>query len=326
MWNGCSYAFLFPSFTSLQLSPSTFSLSCLATGVQCSYFILPLVVYFTFSASQFYFCWPVSFPVASCGLYMSIFQLFRPLRCLFSLGNFKAVYHRAQAHAALCNEDEARRDFDMVEKLDPKFKPFVRQELKKLGDSMRTMHARQNKTYWDTTQEKWGPGGSKAESAARKKNVKFAQKATEEKTEADKKKTEVRKTEYKESSEKPAPAETEGVDDAETEKNPDVKAEQSNKELEGGRVSGEGLDNETMESVMVHEDGQGAPDNRATNKDSDPPATSTGKDNVVSKRSECDKGRKKVKCQSSAAPAPSGASQGNKATSDKTGNGRTQSE
>ncbi|CAF87986.1 unnamed protein product, partial [Tetraodon nigroviridis] len=50
-------------------------------------------------------------------------------------GNFKATYQRARAHAALCHEDEARRDFDMVEKLDPKFKPFIRQELKKLGEA-----------------------------------------------------------------------------------------------------------------------------------------------------------------------------------------------
>ncbi|XP_051277064.1 uncharacterized protein LOC127375190 [Dicentrarchus labrax] len=233
-------------------------------------------------------------------------------------GNFKAVYQRARAHAALCNEDEARRDFDMVEKLDPKFKPFVRQELKKLCEGMRTMHARQNKTYWDTTQEKWGPGGSKEKGAARKK--KFSQRATE----ADKK-TEVSKIEDEESSEKPASAEKEGVNDAETEKNPDVKAEQCNKELESGRENGEGLDNENMESFVGHEDGQVAPDNRATDKDSNPAPTSTGKDNVVSKRSVSHKSRK-VKCQSSAAPGPSGTSQGNKATTDKTGNGGTQLE
>ncbi|XP_056238140.1 myb-like protein X isoform X1 [Seriola aureovittata] len=240
-------------------------------------------------------------------------------------GNFKAVYQRALAHASLCNEDKARRDFAMVEKLDPKFKPFVRQELKKLGERIRTMHIRQNKTYRDTTQAKWGPGGSKTKKAARKENVKFTQKATEEKAEADKK-TEESKTEERESSEKPAPAEIDGVDDTETEKSPDVKAEQSNKELESGRGSEEGLDNENIESVVVHEYGQGAPDNRATDKDSDPVPTSTGKDNVVSKRSACDKGKKKVKCQSSPAPGPSKTSQGNKATSDKTGNGGTQSE
>ncbi|KAG7225744.1 hypothetical protein INR49_014395, partial [Caranx melampygus] len=72
-------------------------------------------------------------------------------------GNFKAVYQRALAHAALCNEEKAKRDFAMVEKLDPKFKPFVRQELKKLGERVRTMHSSQNKTYRDATLEKWGP-------------------------------------------------------------------------------------------------------------------------------------------------------------------------
>lgn len=218
-----------------------------------------------------------------------------PIHCLFlhSIGNFKAVYHRAQAHAALCNEDEARRDFDMVEKLDPKFKPFVRQELRKLGERMRAIHAHQNKTYWDTTQEKWGPGGSKAKGAARKKKVSL--KATEGKTEADKK-TDNSKIEDKESSKKPASAETEGVDDAGTEKNTDQKVGQCIKELESGMASREGLDNENRESVMVHEDGQSAPDNQATDNDSNPAATSTGKDNVESKRSTSDKGRKGKCC------------------------------
>lgn len=86
-----------------------------------------------------------------------------------STGSFKATYQRARAHAALCNEEEARRDFDLVGKLDPKFKPFIRQELKKLGESMRVVHARQMKTYWDTTQEKWGAGGSEVKGAERKK-------------------------------------------------------------------------------------------------------------------------------------------------------------
>ncbi|XP_019718860.1 aryl-hydrocarbon-interacting protein-like 1 [Hippocampus comes] len=73
-------------------------------------------------------------------------------------GHFKALYQRARAHAALCNEEEARKDFAAVEKLDPQFKPVVRQELKKLGENLRSMHAHQNKTYWLATQEKWGPG------------------------------------------------------------------------------------------------------------------------------------------------------------------------
>lgn len=277
----------------------------------------------------FVFSFPVLFFLTSCGLLWSLhvsFLSFIPLHCLFSysIGNFKAVYQRAQAHAALCNENEARRDLDMVEKLDPRFKPFVRQELKKLCTRIRTMQALQNKTYWDTTQEKWGPGGSKAKSATRKKNVKFSQKATEHKSKADTK-SEKSPIEEKESTEK-TPAETEEEDDAETEKNPDVETEHSNKVLDSGTESEEGLDNENIESAVVHGDGQDVPDNRTTDKDSNPAPTSTGKDNVVCKRSACDKGGKKVKCQSSAVPGPSGTSQENKVTSDKTGNSGTQSE
>ncbi|KAK1904722.1 Aryl-hydrocarbon-interacting protein-like 1 [Dissostichus eleginoides] len=237
-------------------------------------------------------------------------------------GNFKAVYQRARAHCALCNDVKARRDLDMVEKLDPSFKPYVRKELQKLGESVRLMQCRQNKTYWDTTQEKWGPEGSKTKSAARKKKVRFAQKITDEKTKAEKK-TEVSKIEDEESSEKPAPAETEGVDDAGTGKDPDVKAELSNKGLESGRAS---EDNENTESVAVPGEGQGAPDNRATDKDSDPEPTGTGKDNVVSNRSVQDKVTEKVKCPSSGELGQREAAQGNKDPCDKTGNDGTQSE
>lgn len=213
------------------------------TGIHCSYFILlySSLYYITFNF-QFYFS--VFFSCClTWSLHVNISVISTTPLSFTYIGNFKAVYQRARAHAALCNEEEARRDFDMVEKLDPKLKPFIRQELKKLGESMRTMHARQNKTYWDTTQEKWGPGGSKAKGAGRKK--KFSQKPTEEKTEADTK-TENSKIEHKENSEYPSSAETGRVDDVETEKNPDVKAEQCIKELESGRVSGEGLDNENM--------------------------------------------------------------------------------
>lgn len=257
------------------------------------------------------------------------FILIHSLFSLFSIGNFKAVYQRARAHAALCNEDEARRDFDTVEQLDPKFKPFVRQELRKLGQRMCSMHARQNKTYWDTTQEKWGHGGTKANSAARKKNVKFPPKAKEGKAKADinaDKKTEDTKSQEMESSEKCPPVETEEVDDAETGKNPDVKAEQGNKEPERGRASGEGLDNESIEKAVVHEAGLGVPDNQATDKDRDPAPASSGKDNAVSKRSVRDKARKKVKCQSSAATQPKRTNSGNKANRAKTEKGGTASE
>lgn len=107
-----------------------------------------------------------------------------------SIGNFKAVYQRARAHAALCNEEEARRDFNTVEKLDPNFKPCVKQELKKLGEAMRSVHTNQNKTYWDMVEEKWGPDGSKVKGKGRK--MKTSQKG---KTEGDKKRESEREDE-----------------------------------------------------------------------------------------------------------------------------------
>ncbi|KAJ3587872.1 hypothetical protein NHX12_011467 [Muraenolepis orangiensis] len=80
-------------------------------------------------------------------------------------GNFKAVYQRALAHSALCHEDEARGDLLRLERLDPKLQPVVRQELKKLGENLRCMHARQKKTY-GKTREKWGSAGTQASAAA----------------------------------------------------------------------------------------------------------------------------------------------------------------
>ncbi|XP_034037604.1 uncharacterized protein LOC117520370 [Thalassophryne amazonica] len=230
-------------------------------------------------------------------------------------GNFKAVYQRARAHAALCHEAEAQRDFAVVERLDASFKPFVCQELKKLGESMRAMHTRQNKTYWDASEEKWGPARSKAKTAvlkARKKKVKSAQQVNDEKAEM---KEDDGETEEKETAEEPATR-------AEREENPDVKQDTSrNNETECGRSSGEGLDNENIERVAVQVDEQGAADNRESDTDSKAATTSTGKDNALSKRSSLAKARKKVKCQSPAALGVSETSWEND-----TGNGSTQSE
>ncbi|KAL4631627.1 hypothetical protein GN956_G15137 [Arapaima gigas] len=71
-------------------------------------------------------------------------------------GNIKAVYQRARAHSALCNEEEARRDFGRVARLDSKFKPIVRLELKKMGENIRAKHTGDKKNYWTVTEEKWG--------------------------------------------------------------------------------------------------------------------------------------------------------------------------
>lgn len=168
-------------------------------------------------------------------LLIGVFSTLTPPLLPFShTGNFKAVYQRARAHAALCNEEAARRDFNMVEKLDPKLKPFIQQELKKLCETMRSVRVLQNKTYWDTAQERWGPGGGKTRGGGAAKSEESSQKSTK----ANEKKDNSEKLQ-KESS-----AETERASDAEAD--PDVRAEQRIKEAEGGRVSAEGLDNENM--------------------------------------------------------------------------------
>lgn len=123
----------------------------------------------------------------------------------------------------------------MVEKLDPKLKPFIQQELKKLGETMRSVRVLQNKTYWDTAQERWGPGGGTvrgAASAAKREESSQKSAKVDEKIENSEK-------QHKESS-----AETERAGGAEAD--PDVRAEQRIKEPESGRVSAEGLDIENM--------------------------------------------------------------------------------
>lgn len=216
-------------------------------------------------------------------------------------GNFKAVYQRARAHAALCQEDEARRDFAMVEKLDPKFRPIVRQELKRLGENMRTMHSRQNKSYREATQEKWGSEGSKAKAAVAAKarsqnNVKITQIQTEAVTR-----------------DQMTIAQDDGEVKTEDVEENIVKLADEKIESKCGRV--EGLDNRTS----VVED---AADNEDTNKDSDPVPTSEGDDSVESNRPACDKATEKGKCQSSPALEPGSASEGNKESgADNTGDG-----
>ena len=90
--------------------------------------------------------------------------------------NLKAVYQRARAHSALYNEEEARKDFSTVMRLDPKFKPIVQQELRRLGENLRAKHVHSKKNYWTSSQEKWekkaqAKKGSRSE---KKKEVKWA--------------------------------------------------------------------------------------------------------------------------------------------------------
>ncbi|XP_016407972.1 uncharacterized protein LOC107740154 isoform X1 [Sinocyclocheilus rhinocerous] len=88
--------------------------------------------------------------------------------------NMKVVYQRAQAHAALCNEDEAHRDFNRVMQLDPRFKPIVKQEIKKMGENIRVKCVNENKNYWTSTQEKWEKKAQTKRGMKMKKGVTWA--------------------------------------------------------------------------------------------------------------------------------------------------------
>ncbi|XP_070994384.1 aryl-hydrocarbon-interacting protein-like 1 [Oncorhynchus clarkii lewisi] len=63
---------------------------------------------------------------------------------------FKAVYQRARAHLALCNEQEARKHFRMLERLEPRFKPIVNQENKRMVKNLWNKHVSNKKNYWET--------------------------------------------------------------------------------------------------------------------------------------------------------------------------------
>ncbi|XP_064185386.1 aryl-hydrocarbon-interacting protein-like 1 [Anguilla rostrata] len=85
--------------------------------------------------------------------------------------NLKALYQRARAHCALHQEEEARRDFSRVAKLDPKLKPVVRQELRKLGEAIRARQVQEKKNYWMAAKEKKSRGGSKGRKSEKSQGV-----------------------------------------------------------------------------------------------------------------------------------------------------------
>uniref|UniRef100_A0A8D0CLR6 Aryl hydrocarbon receptor interacting protein like 2 n=1 Tax=Scleropages formosus TaxID=113540 RepID=A0A8D0CLR6_SCLFO len=62
--------------------------------------------------------------------------------------NVKAYYKRAKAHAAVWNENEARKDFLMVANLDVTLAPLVRSELRQLTERMREKYWEEKSSYW----------------------------------------------------------------------------------------------------------------------------------------------------------------------------------
>lgn len=66
------------------------------------------------------------------------------------------MYQSARAHAALHQENEARKSFAHIAKLDPKFKPIACMELKKMSASIRAKHVLEKRSYWAVAGERWG--------------------------------------------------------------------------------------------------------------------------------------------------------------------------
>lgn len=69
----------------------------------------------------------------------------------------KGYYKRAKAHAAVWNEKEARRDFNMVASLDATLASLVGRELRALSERMKEKYWEEKEAYWnmlEKTQDK----------------------------------------------------------------------------------------------------------------------------------------------------------------------------
>uniref|UniRef100_A0A665U332 Aryl hydrocarbon receptor interacting protein like 2 n=1 Tax=Echeneis naucrates TaxID=173247 RepID=A0A665U332_ECHNA len=62
----------------------------------------------------------------------------------------KGYYKRAKAHAAVWNEKEARRDFNMVANLDITLASLVHREIKALSERMKVKYWEEREKYWNS--------------------------------------------------------------------------------------------------------------------------------------------------------------------------------
>lgn len=61
----------------------------------------------------------------------------------------KGYYKRAKAHAAVWNEKEARRDFNMVAHLDVTLASLVQRELRAMSERIREKYWEEKEQYWN---------------------------------------------------------------------------------------------------------------------------------------------------------------------------------
>ncbi|XP_034036837.1 peptidyl-prolyl cis-trans isomerase PASTICCINO1-like, partial [Thalassophryne amazonica] len=73
----------------------------------------------------------------------------------------KGYYKRAKAHAAVWNEKEARRDFNMVANLDITLASLVNRELKVLSERMKEKYWEEKETYWNMLEKTKNGEGEK---------------------------------------------------------------------------------------------------------------------------------------------------------------------
>ena len=74
--------------------------------------------------------------------------------CFCSSDCVKGYYKRAKAHAAVWNEKEAKRDFNMVAQLDFTLASLVSRELKALSERMKEKYWEEKEKYWNMLETK----------------------------------------------------------------------------------------------------------------------------------------------------------------------------
>lgn len=84
----------------------------------------------------------------------------------------KAYYKRAKAHAAVWNEKEARRDFNMVAHLDTTLASLVGRELKAMSEHMREMYGEERERYWNMLEKNGNKDEEEKEDGENKKGNK----------------------------------------------------------------------------------------------------------------------------------------------------------
>lgn len=85
---------------------------------------------------------------------------------LISSDCVKGYYKRAKAHAAVWNEKEARRDFNMVASLDVTLASLVGRELRALSERMKEKYWEEKEAYWNMLEKKQDKDGEEEDAGS----------------------------------------------------------------------------------------------------------------------------------------------------------------